>query len=46
MAIEVTAATLVDVIEIGFLFYAAYRDDTPPFSLTHTLKHRDGSYKI
>ena len=36
MAIEVTAATLVDVIEIGFLFYAAYRDDTPPFSLSHT----------
>lgn len=30
-----TAATLVDVIEIGFLFYAAYRDDTPP-SLSHT----------
>lgn len=42
-----TAATLVDVIEIGFLFYAAYRDDPPPpFLLTHTLKHRDGSYKI
>lgn len=40
-----TAATLVDVIEIGFLFYAAYRDDPPPL-LTHTLKHRDGSYKI
>lgn len=31
-----TAATLVDVIEIGFLFYAAYRDDPPPFSHTHS----------
>lgn len=41
MAIEVTAATLVDVIEIGFLFYAAYRDDTPPLlSLTHTQTQR------
>lgn len=31
-----TAATLVDVIEIGFLFYAANRDDPPPFFPSHT----------
>ena len=36
-----TAATLVDVIEIGFLFYAAYSDDPPPRpSHTHTQTQR------